>query len=296
MQKLSSLSCISSLQTFVGDLIIYVQYIGCESRPEELNQIQHTRLDPVIFQPAFHLFFSQELGATTQLIIMPAFFTLEITNYLNVVKKSHTSLPPQGTGITDSSHYGTLNKLSAEVRVMVYMNVLKFERTIKQPHRFLGRHPPMMAEAGKHIEVIDAALLRTCRAVYHDAVGILYGVNRFEFRQPRDIEEFAHVGLGKTSFGFYRTVNEPSHAVQNSPYGRLTMIRSMTLKLSSRNKGDDDELKSVLTSWSDFFYPPEERDQLVGFPALERLVLDLKDWELLDGDAHKLRVSPYFPC
>ncbi len=176
------------------------------------------------------------------------------------------------------------------------MNVLKFERIIKQPHRFLGRHPPMLAEAGRYLEVIDAALLRTCRAVYHDAVGILYGANRFHFRKPRDVEEFAHGRLGKTSFGFYRTVNEPSYAVQISPCGRLTMIRSMTLKLSSRNKGADDELKSVLTNWSDFFYPPEEQDQLVGFPALEFLVLDLTDWELRDGDAHKLRVSPNFPC
>lgn len=180
---------------------------------------------------------------------------------------------------------GTLSRLPLEIRIMVYSRVLKFDKYIRQAHRFLDRYPPIMAEEVKHIEAIDAALLRTCRTVYHETVHVLYGMNRFHFRKPRDIEKFAHVGLGRRPFGWYRTVSEPA------PCGRLTMIRFMTLRMSSECVGDD--RKQLWSSWCDFFYPSKEQDQLVGFPALEWLALDLTDWALTAGDAAKVRVTPF---
>ena len=200
------------------------------------------------------------------------------------------SSPLHGTGNTDSLPCGTLSKLPREVRSMIYTNVLVYEFTIVRPHRFLGRQPPILAKDSKYFPSIDAALLRTCKVIYHEAIRILYSKNRFQFCKPSDIEKFAHLGLGTFPFEFYGTTNKPSSPVHNAPYGRLTMIRLMTLRLSSKSNGDN--LKKVWSFWSDFFYPPEKQDQLVGFPALERLALDFMDWDLTEGHASIIRVRP----
>ena len=224
---------------------------------------------------------------------MPRKFIFGVPNYFDFTfqagHKSPASSLPDGTV---SSPCGTLNKLPLEVRTIIYIKCLKTERNIKQAHTFLGRQPPIAAEDCTHIEAIDAALLRTCRAIYSEAIRILYGMNRFYFRIPRDVKQFAHLGLGNTPFGFYRTASKPSSAVSNAPYGRLTMIRFLSLKLSSVNNEHD--WKKIWSLWSDFFYPPEEQDQSVGFPALVWLALDFKEWELGGGDGSKLRVCPYF--
>lgn len=147
-----------------------------------------------------------------------------------------------------------------------------------------------MAEDGTHIEAIDATLLRTCKAVYREALRILYAMNRFHFRNLMDIRDFAHNGMGDIPFGFYRTDSEPSSAV-SKPCGRLTMIRFLSLTIGREFTGNDRQ--KIWSLWCDFFYPPEGQDQAVGFPALESLVLDLAHWGLNTGDAPKLRVRPF---
>lgn len=189
---------------------------------------------------------------------------------------------------TASSPCGTLSKIPLEIRIMIYKSVLHFEKHIKQAHRFLERYPPIMAKDGTHIDAIDAALLRTCRTVYQEAIRILYGMNRFHFSNPTEIEDFAHMGLAKKPFGCYRTASEPASSVGNSPCGRLTMIRLMVLNLGSGFVGDD--RKTIWSLWRAFFYPSEKQDQLVRFPALEWLALDLTHWALSSGDVSKVRV------
>ena len=192
------------------------------------------------------------------------------------------SSPSSGT---TSSPCGSLSKIPLEIRIMIYKRVLCSERYIKQAHIFLERYPPIMANQGTHVEAIDPALLRTCRAMYQEAIHILYGVNHFYFKTPKDIEVFAHLGLGNTPFGFYRTANEPA------PYGRFTMIRLMTLRIGT--KSDSNDRKEIWSLWRDFFYPPEDQDQLIRFPALECLALDFIEWELNAGNASKIRVRPF---
>ena len=256
-------------------------------------------------------------------MIMPGIFTFGIPNYFKFtfqagpkspsrangtvnVESSHSNVtadleadnktdtpvpsPLHGTGNSASSPCGTLNKLPLELRIMVYVSILKFEKHIKQAHRFLGHRPPIMAEDGIHIEAIDATLLRTCKTIYREAIPVLYAMNRFHFRNPRDIESFAHFRMGNIPFGFHLTNGEASTAVPK-PCGRLTMIRIMTLKIGPEILGDD--RKKIWSLWCDFFYP-FELDQMVGFPALESLALDLKDWRLGTGDASKIRVRPIF--
>ena len=207
--------------------------------------------------------------------------------------KTIAHLPSHGTGNIESSPCGTLNKLPLEVRMLIYVKVLYYNKgSIKQPHRFLGRHPPILAKDCTHVEAIDAAILRTCKTIYRETIRILYGTNRFSFRKPTDIKDFAHAGLGDVPFGFYSITSKPSSAVNNAPCGRLTMIRLMTLKLNSID--DDDSLEEIWLSWSRFFYAPGKEDQLVDFPALEWLALDLRDWDLDTGDGSKIRVCSYF--
>ena len=218
-----------------------------------------------------------------------------VTNDCEASKKVNTiaPVPSYGRGKTVSSPCGTLSKLPLEIRIMIYRNVLKYKSHIDQPHMFLGLHLPILAEGGRHFEAIDSALLRTCKAIYCEAILILYGTNGFRFLKPSDIKEFAHAGLGSTPFGFYRnnTTRKPSSAVQNALYGRLTMIRRINLKLKPEHKGDD--LQKIWSYWSDFFYPPEEQDQLIAFPDLKFLVLDFTDWKLKHGNSSKIRVCRY---
>ena len=197
-----------------------------------------------------------------------------------------------GTGETDFLPCGTVSKVPREVRNMIYNNVLIYHHgSILRPHRFLGRHLPIAAEESKHIEAIDAALLRTCKAIYHEAIHILYGKNLFYFLKPGDIEDFAHLRLGNMSFGYYGAISKSASMVNNAPYGRLTMIRQLSLRVSSGDNEDD--FRNIWSFWSDFFYPPAQQDQLVGFPALERLILDLSEWKLNAGHASRIRVCRF---
>ena len=190
--------------------------------------------------------------------------------------------PSHDTRITDSLPCGTLKKFPVEVRFMIYRKVLEYKKHINRPHRFLGPQPPMTAGTSKYIEAIDATLLRTCKAIYREATCVLYRNNFFYFKRPSDIKAFAHFGLDTTPFGCYN----------NAPSGRLTLIRHLNLKLGAENKEDD--FTKTWSFWSNFFYPLDELDQSIRFPALVGLNLNLKDWKLESGDASKLRVCSYF--
>lgn len=189
---------------------------------------------------------------------------------------------------------GSLSKLPLEVRTMIYRKVLRFEKPIRHAHNFLDPHPPFMLAESSHIEEINAAILRTCRTIYQEAIHILYGTNRFYFRKSKDIEKFAFRGLSNISFGIY--CSQHPYIAENITYGRLTMIRFLHLRIGRKSTGDD--RKEIWSSWSNFFYPSEksseEQGQLVGFPALERLVLDFTDLDLDDRDTSRVRVSCQF--
>ena len=189
---------------------------------------------------------------------------------------------------------GSLSRLPLEVRTMIYRKVLRFEKPIRHGHNFLDPHPPLMFAESSHIEEINAAILRTCRTIYQEAIHILYGTNRFHFRKSKDIENFAFRGLRNIPFGIY--FSQHPYIVENITYGRLTMIRFLNLRIGRKSTGDD--RKEIWSSWSNFFYPSEksseEQGQLVGFPALERLVLDFRELDLDDRDTSRVRVRCKF--
>lgn len=216
------------------------------------------------------------------------------TNEFSVlVPRSQEDITSTATSICD-----ILENLPLELRTMIYKRVLKADKPLKQTQKFLDPHPTLMVTEAPHVEEINTAILRTCRKIYQEAIHILYGTNRFCFRRPKSIEKFGHRGLGNTPFGIY--CSKPPYPVGNVPYGRLTMIRFLNLKIAPASTGDS--RKEIWSSWSNFFYPSEDtcedisknQGRLVRFPALEGLVLNLTDLNLDARDTSKIRVTPFF--
>ncbi|KAM0804048.1 hypothetical protein BDR22DRAFT_642566 [Usnea florida] len=188
---------------------------------------------------------------------------------------------------------GTLAKLPVELRCMVYSNVLNCEMNISQANDFLGPKPPIMAEEAKHIGAIDAALLRTCRTIYHETIVVLYAFNVFEFDRLVDLQHFAHAGLENKPFGFYCVANRSLFPKYSAPYGRLTMIHKLVLRISPDRQYRMGTAR-IWSSWCNLFYSPEGQPRSVGFPALRVLVLDFTEWRLNAENDSKLRVGrPY---
>ena len=129
---------------------------------------------------------------------MPGIFTFGIFNNFNFTFRARPK---------PDEPCGTLAKLPIELRCIIYMNVLNCEMNISQANDFLGPKPPIMAEEAKHIGVIDSALLRTFRTIYHEIIVVLYAFNSFEFDRLGDIQHFAHDGLENKPFGFYCVAN-----------------------------------------------------------------------------------------
>ena len=154
------------------------------------------------------------------------------------------------------------------LRCMVYMNVLNYEMNISQANDFLGLKPPIMAEEAKHIGAIDSALLRTCRTIYRETIVILYAFNSFEFDRLVDLQHFAHAGLENKPFGFYCVANRSLSPNYSAPYGRLTMIHKLVLRISPESRQYRMGTARIWSSWSHLFYFPEGQPQSFGFPAL----------------------------
>ena len=189
---------------------------------------------------------------------------------------------------------GTLSKLPIEIRCIVYMNVLNYEMNISQANDFLGPKPPIMAEEAKHIGAIDCALLRTCRTIYHETIVILYAFNSFEFDKLDDIQHCAHDGLGNKPFGLYCVANRSSSPNYSAPYGRLTMIHKLVLRISPESRQYRIGTARIWSSWCNLFYSHEGQPQSIGFPALRVLFLDFTEWRLNAENDSKLRVGrPY---
>lgn len=215
---------------------------------------------------------------------MPGMFTFGISNPFNFAFRARPK---------PDEPCGTLAKLPIDLRLLVYENVLLYKKSISQANRFLGPKPPIMAEEARHIGAIDSALLRTCRTIYSEAIDVLYCGNTFEFDTPSGIQHFAHDGLENKPFGFYCVANG-SLSPRYTPYGRLTMITNLILRINPEFGQDRIDTARIWSSWCDFFYSPKGQPQSVGFPALRMLVLDFTHWKLSAENDSKLRVGrPY---
>ena len=78
-----------------------------------------------------------------------------------------------------------------ELRILVWTDFLVSRKDIANAHIFMRPQEPLMVANFPPVKDIDAALLRTCRAIYEETFPILYGNNHFSFYCTRAITEFA---------------------------------------------------------------------------------------------------------
>ncbi|KAL2057885.1 hypothetical protein ABVK25_001502 [Lepraria finkii] len=88
---------------------------------------------------------------------------------------------------------------------------------------------------------IDAGFTQTCRIIYKETTPILYGVNEFQLNSPTDVGSFQRHGstnefqmnkLDWTIPSHYYYCHPVFH-FKLAPYGRLTMLRTIHLKLET---------------------------------------------------------------
>lgn len=100
--------------------------------------------------------------------------------------------------------------LPPEIRHMIWAQVLVSPDIIQSPNRLLTSKTPLLTNEYHPIPGLDAVVLRTCRAVYNEALPILYGRNTFFFTSSHALFEFAGDDLPKalpTGDNFFQTGN-----------------------------------------------------------------------------------------
>lgn len=134
---------------------------------------------------------------------------------------------------------------------------------------------------------IDARILRTCRKVYKEALPILYEQNRFQFDESWDIQIFAHRGCCELGMDLPPT---PDKYI-GRPYGRLNLIRSLILRMGSSLWCPRTRTR-LYKEWHTFLDTEDSSPTRIGFPALQRLTLDLSDWRPGPEETEWLNVAP----
>lgn len=171
------------------------------------------------------------------------------------------------------SPYGWFNKLPLELRILVWNGVLESKRDVSNSFKFMSREQPLMVATCPPNDDIDAAILRTSRAIYEETFPILYGKNRFIFYAPSQIPTFAFGELCKLSG--HSSLSDTFNISLKS-YGRLSMLRSLSLILSkpcpSRYSNPFQGHEDIWSVWAEFFQPSPEQESLP-FPVLEDLCL-----------------------
>ena len=176
---------------------------------------------------------------------------------------------------------------------MIYRHLLVSAEPIVGAEKLIGDQTAVLLRNYHPIPDIDATILRTCRAVYEEGVNILYRWNKFHFSDSRAIKIFKETHL------LSRSCLPP----QIKYYGRLALLRSVSLKIAHPNGADMMNLNVrrafIWGTWLTEFFSVEGRlnryssAYQVGFPALEKLRLDFTDWQLAADEG--LRVSFHPP-
>lgn len=85
--------------------------------------------------------------------------------------------------------------IPVEIRHIIYRHLLVTLDTIERAHKHLGSKDTALIDNYQPIPHIDAAVLRTCRLVYSEALPILYGQNTFGFSSANAIRSFQSKSL-----------------------------------------------------------------------------------------------------
>lgn len=140
---------------------------------------------------------------------------------------------------------------------MIYRQLLTITDPIEKAHKHLGSKDTALLDNYNPIPHIDAAILRTCRLVYSEALPILYGQNIFEFSSANSIRSFQSKSLIGYPLGRLDELEFRSPALESrlqdlrcrlrhrhadfpqafnfklAPMGRLTLLRSVVLNMNA---------------------------------------------------------------
>ena len=92
----------------------------------------------------------------------------------------------------------------------------------EQANKLLGHSKSLLLSYHDPIPNISAALLRTCRAIYEEALPILYGRNVFEFSDPDAIDEFRDSGIASYPYGKRSVMIKKRSATLCFPFASIT--------------------------------------------------------------------------
>lgn len=165
---------------------------------------------------------------------------------------------------------------------------------------------------------ISAAILRTCRSIYTEALPILYQENCFLFSKVSMLLIFRVKGLvisrtpgdvpikrSKSMLQYLDSISTHDFAFNAEPQGRLCLLRNVHLRfrypgrapslrgMRSPLRDDLDWVGGFTDPWSDFLNEERYADDVAGyvtFPALKNLVLDFSDWELKPCEGLRIRI------
>lgn len=202
--------------------------------------------------------------------------------------------PETSPVLATSSRMGLFGKLPFELRTTVW-EVTLISDYIVTAHTFIAPYKSILVNTNPPVGDIDAAILRTCRAIYHEALPLLYDSTLFLFRSVTEIENFRSCRLPRLDstnlrmgciFGFKAEL-----------HGRLVFLRRVYMSLDADHTAAPDDRdsfscrKTPWPAWLNFFEPENKEDENLAFPALEELTLDFGHWTMLLGrDLGQIRV------
>lgn len=179
-----------------------------------------------------------------------------------------------------------LDRLAAEIRAMIYEELLLSPVLICNAHKLIGPKRSLILQSNKPIANVDSTFLRTCRKIYNEARPILYGSNWFGWTKITHLENFAYDGLpdlyGLTTCG-----------LRKERYGRLSEIRNVSLCLDKQYSYQILR-EDVAGSWMGFLVGRGWKH--AAFPSVQRLSLDFSYWNLTSSEEHALVVKPFIDC
>ncbi|KAL8804587.1 MAG: hypothetical protein Q9223_005983 [Gallowayella weberi] len=221
------------------------------------------------------------------------------------------SPPSSDTPSTPCGRPLSFQTLPLEIKRMIYKDLLTSAKPIQKPHKLVCNKRSIMLDSIQPVKDIDSSILRVCRAIYLEALPILYGQNTFEFSKPRKLRDFSHAGLDRSHTSTDYAPYLAEFGFRDAQAGRFTLIRSIILRLGHDRKPyvwqrpgnhvQAPDRKRIWSHWYQYFFNDcDPRSQFDWgmfpsasneFPALDRLVLDFTDWQLAEPDA--IRVDPF---
>jgi len=81
--------------------------------------------------------------------------------------------------------------LSAEIRLLIYNELLVTEGLIEDAHMLIGTKETIMENERPPVGSLYCTILQTCRTIYDEALPVLYRHNAFYFKRPSDSTHFA---------------------------------------------------------------------------------------------------------